>query len=199
LVDYRSYEGYEPGENVVNIFSMGAMGSEALAASDRLKEDGIYANVIVVTSADLLCGNLAHEDDYRHLRQGLGIDGDLHLKPVPSNGHGAVVISDRAALIEAAGRRVPLLAVVDGEPGLLDSLGGIVGVRSETLAVRKASKSGRPIDVYRYLHIDRDSVYEAAGRVLSETALENVRVSTDLLGEQPAAAMPIAELWPPRQ
>src|SRR5262249_44727373 len=77
LVDWRGHEGYEPGENVVHIFSMGALGSEALAASDRLLEEGVYANVIVVTSGDLLCGNLAHENGYRHLRETLGITGDL--------------------------------------------------------------------------------------------------------------------------
>jgi pyruvate dehydrogenase E1 component len=203
LVDHRGADGYEPGENVVNIFSMGAMGSEALAASDRLLGEGIHANVIVVTSADLLCGNLAHEDGYRHLREGLGITGDLFLRPerARASGNGGPVL-DRADLVAVAGRRVPAVAVVDGEPGLLDSIGGIIGVRSETLGLRKASKSGRPIDVYRYLHVDRDSVYEACGRVLSETALEDARVSPELLrgvAERPKRDGSPATLWPPRQ
>ena len=33
LVDWRGYAGYEPGENVVNVFSMGSVTSEALDAS----------------------------------------------------------------------------------------------------------------------------------------------------------------------
>jgi hypothetical protein len=79
-------------------------------------------------------------------------------------------------------------------------------VKSEDLAVRHASKSGRPVDVYGYQGIDGDSIYEAAGRVLSSTALENVRVSRSLLeahlaGEQVRVGDVEArgELWPPRR
>lgn len=194
LVDYRGFEGYEPGENVVNILTLGAMGSEALAASDRLREDGIYANVICVTSGDLLVGNLAHDNHYRHLKQGLGINGDLHL----SQGDGAV--SDRGDFVSLAGRRVPIVAVVDGEPGILDNVGGIVGVRSETLAVRKASKCGRPVDVFGYQGIDGNAVYDACGRMLSQTALENVVVSRALLGQAAAPSdMRADDLWPPKR
>jgi pyruvate dehydrogenase E1 component len=178
LVDYRGAEGYEPGENVIHIFTMGAMGSEALAASDKLLAEGIYANVIVVTSGDLLCGNLAHENGYRHLKETLQISGDLYL--AANNGHG-VELSNRGDFVLAAGRRVPLVAVVDGEPGLLDNLGSIVGVKAETLGVRKASKSGRPVDVYAYQHIDGDGVYQACLEMLEATAMENVRVSRSLL------------------
>ena len=35
LVDYRGYAGYEPGDNVVNIVTMGAIGTCALEASDN--------------------------------------------------------------------------------------------------------------------------------------------------------------------
>lgn len=200
LVDARGTEGYEPGENVVNVLSIGSVTTEALAASDKLREQGIFANVIVVTSADLLVGNLAHEDGYTHLREGLGIDGDLHLVSGTS-------LDDRADFVMAAARRVPLVALVDGEPGLLDNVGSIVGVRQETLALRKASKSGRPVDVFKYLHIDVNAVYDACGQVLSETALENVRVSRRLLGEMEAQPPVMnathregaAELWPPRR
>lgn len=205
LVDHRGQEGYEPGENVVNLFTMGAMGSEALAASDRLRQDGIFANVINVTSADLLCGNLAALDGYQHLKTGLGVTGDLHLSE-SKNGHSRYHLNDSADLITAAGRRVPMVCVMDGEPGLLDNLGSIVGVRAESLAVRKASKCGRPSDIYRYQHIDAESVYEACGRVLSETALENVILGRGLLSNGPASesfegrgASFGAPLWPPRQ
>ena len=211
LVDKRGAPDYVPGDNVVNLFAMGAMGAEALAASDKLAADGIHANVIIVTSGDLLCGNLAHENDYRHLRETLGIDGDLHLGRASNgnggNGHGRSVDADsRADVVTLAGRRVPIVTVVDGEPGLLDNLGSIVGVKSENLAVRKASKSGRPVDVYAYLHIDRESIYEAAGKVLADTALETVRVPRALLAELPesdqvtvGAAEARGELWPPRR
>ncbi|MCH2111530.1 MAG: pyruvate dehydrogenase, partial [Planctomycetes bacterium] len=54
LVDKSQDSDYEPGENVVDLLVMGALAPEALEASDQLAEQGIQANVIVVTSADLL-------------------------------------------------------------------------------------------------------------------------------------------------
>lgn len=175
LVDYRGYKGYEPGDNVVHIFAMGAMGTEALKASEKLLERGIYANVIMVTSSDLLVGNLAAENDYHHLRQELQINSTLFVKPV-LNGH-----LETSEVVTLAGRRIPVVSVHDGEPGLLDNIGSIVGVRHECLAVRKHSKCGRPDDVYQYHHIDGDSIVEACGKVLSETALEQVKASSSAL------------------
>lgn len=166
LIDYRGYASYEPGDNVIHIFAMGSMTTEAIKASQALLQKGIYANVIVVTNTDLLLGNLAHEDGYAHLKNGLGISGDLYLKSFdPSN---------PGDLSTMAGRRVPIVSVHDGEIGLLDNIGSIVGVRHETLAVRKHSKCGRPSDVYRYHHIDAEAVIEACEKILEETALENL-------------------------
>jgi pyruvate dehydrogenase E1 component len=193
LIDYRGYAGYEPGDNVVNIFSMGSPTTEAIKASEGLLSRGIYANVIVVTSPDLVCGIQAHENDYRFLRDGLGIDGHLHVHPTEHlNGHEFVTV---------AGRRVPMVSVHDGEAGLLDNLGSIVGVRHIALAVRHHSKCGRPKDIYEYHNIDFNSVIEACGKVLSETALEQVKVSQTVLGEVMATAQQPAQwsdLWPTR-
>lgn len=175
LVDYRGYGNYEPGDNVVNIFCMGALVTEALGASEALLEKGIYANVIVVTSPDLLCGNLAHENNYELLRNELGVNGDLVLKP-SLNGNSTV-----GDVVTLSGRRVPMVSVHDGEPGLLDNLGGIVGTRHEALAVRKHSKCGRPDEIYKFHSIDSDAVIEACGKVLSETAMETVRLHKSLL------------------
>jgi pyruvate dehydrogenase E1 component len=177
LIDYRGYKGYEPGDNVVNIFSMGSPTTEAIKASDQLLAKGVYANVIVVTSPDLLAGDLAYNNDYEYLRKGLGINANLYIQPT-ANGH-----MQASELKTVAGRRIPIVSVHDGEPGILDNLGSLIGVRQEVLAVRKHSKCGRPADVYRYHHIDSDSVFEACGRALAETALEAVRVSTQVLAE----------------
>lgn len=190
LLDYRGYAGYEPGDNVVHIFSMGSPTTEAIKASQALLKKGIYANVIVVTCPDLLIGNLGHLNDYQHLRQTLGINADLHLKEVNA--------SDQGELRTLAGRRIPIVSVHDGEIGLLDNIGSIVGVRQETLAVRKHSKCGRPSDVYRYHHIDADSVIEACGKVLAETALESAfrpgESATDV--NAPPSSGEWRQLWP---
>jgi pyruvate dehydrogenase E1 component len=192
LVDWRGYAGYEPGDNVVNVFVMGSPATEALEASRKLLERGLFANVIVVSSPDLLLGILAEQDGYAHLREGLGIHGDL----CATEGAGG----SEAGLVSIAGRRVPCVAVCDGEAGLLDNIGSIVGVKQITLGVRKFSKCGRPDEVYRLHHIDSDSIVEACGRALSETALEELRVSPELLerlaGRQRSARRDWRELWP---
>jgi len=204
LVDYRGYAGYEPGDNVVNIFALGTMGTEALQASDELLKRGIYANVIMITSSDLLCGIQAHNDDYALLRERLGLSGGLILGP---NGKGAngggYSANDSAEVMTLSGRRVPCVSVHDGEAGLLDNIGSILGVRHEALAVRKHSRCGRPKDVYAYHHIDAAAVVEACGKVLAETALETVRVSPQVVaqvaGEQPTTGFQNwRELWPPQ-
>jgi pyruvate dehydrogenase E1 component len=192
LMNYEGYAGYEPGDNVVNIFSMGSPTTEAIAASDKLLEKGIYANVIVVTSPDLFVGPVAEKSDFHHLRENLKINSQLHLQPHPT-------IESQGELVTLAGRRVPMVSVHDGEPGLLDNIGSVVGVRHECLAVKKHSKCGRPVDVYKYHHIDADSVVEACGKVLSETALEQVQVSKSLLqslGNMNATTQSWKELWP---
>jgi pyruvate dehydrogenase E1 component len=183
LIDYRGYAGYEPGDNVVHIFSMGSPTTEAIKASEELLKKGIYANVFVVTSTDLLLGNLGHANDYSHLKNGLGVNSDLHLIPVVNgNAH-------QAELVTLSGRRVPIVSVHDGEPGLLDNIGSIIGVRQETLATRKHSKSGRPSDIYEFHNLDSRAIIEAAGKALADTALEGIKVSRRTLEQAQERAL----------
>ncbi len=192
LIDWRGYEGYEPGDNVVNIFSMGSPTTEALEASRTLQERGIFANVIVISSPELLLGILGEQTQYRHLRENLNVNGDLHAV------HGA---GDNAAgLVSLAGRRVPCVAVCDGEAGLVDNIGSVVGVKQVTLAVRRFSKCGRPDQVFRYQDLHAEAIVDAVGKVLSETALESLQVSPNLLqnmnGEATHRRVDWRELWP---
>jgi len=170
LRDHRGYRGYNPGENVVHLFVMGALVMEALAASDALLERGVYADVIVVTSPDLLLGINGRKDGYRHLIEGLGVDGRLWLRP------------DGRALgeldaVDLAGRRIPAVSVHDGEEGLLDNIGSIVGVKQTSLGVRKFSKSGTPAHVYGYHGLDAASIAQACWRALEELAVERVSLA----------------------
>ena len=186
LADYRGYRGYEPGENVVHLFVMGALVKEAAAASALLLEKGLYANVIVVTSPELLLGILGEHDDYRHLREGLEIRGDLHLGSSPLGA---------ADAIDLAGRRIPIVAVQDGEAGLLDNIGSIVGTRQRTLAIRKFSKSGTPAQIYEYHHIDPASIAGACEQVLAETATERVLLSGEALSRLRAQQSEATQPW----
>ncbi|MCB0340641.1 MAG: pyruvate dehydrogenase [Pseudobdellovibrionaceae bacterium] len=195
LIDYRGYAGYEPGDNVVHIFSLGALTAEAIEASKELLARGVYANVIVVTNTDLLVGNLGYENQYSHLKQTLNVDATLYLQPQLNGNFNA------SEMVTLSGRRIPIVSVQDGEPGLLDNIGSIVGVKHESLAVRKHSRCGRPKDVYAYHGIDTNSIIEAAGKVLSETAMEGVRVSQRVTQEVQSQSVsgPInnwRELWP---
>ena len=175
--------------------SMGAPTAEALQASDRLRTLGIYADVLVVTCADLLLGRFAARDGYAQLKR-LGIDGTLHLVAP------AGPALDAADAVLLAARQVPVVAVVDGEPGLLDNAGSILGVRQITLAVEKFTKSGRPSEVYAYQGFAPDQIAEACGRVLAESALREVRLSRDAAvalaqGRTPAApSQDWRALWP---
>lgn len=184
LINYESYAGYTPGDNVVTIFALGVMGTEAIKASNALLAKGIYANVIIVTNTDLLVGIPAHQNNYQHLRQNLKISSDLYLHPL-SNG-----AAQPGEAQTFSGRRVPIVSVHDGEAGLLDNIGSVIGVRHESLAVRRHSKCGTPKTIYKYHGIDSDGIIEACGKVLSETALEQVKINFAGL---PAATRPKAE------
>jgi pyruvate dehydrogenase E1 component len=187
VVDHRGYPHYRPGENVINIFAMGSPLTEALKASDKLLEKGIFANVIHVSSPDLICGNLGEDTNFHHLRQGLGIHGDLYLKTESKNSTQEAyppklygpAISKRAQIMTLGGRRIPIVSVHDGERGLLDNIGSIVGTLQKVLAVKKHSKSGRPVDIYNYHGLDSDSVAKACEEALNESAFTAAEIMDD--------------------
>ena len=166
--------------------------SEAVKACELLLDRGVYANVIVVTSPDLLCGELGRKDGFAHLTQTLGIDGRLHLRQQEPLG--------TADVIDLAGRRVPAVSVHDGEIGLLDNIGSILGVRQIPRAVVKFSKSGTPAHIFRYHGLHAEGIAESCGQALAETALERVQVHPQALAHLTANAQGEApqwkELWP---
>lgn len=172
LIDYQGFDDYTPGDNVVHIFAMGALVAEAIKASDLLNEKGIYANVFVVTSPDLLLSNFADADNYDHLRNGLGISGDIYLAPGSE-------VSSQGAWLSLQGGRIPVLSVHDGEPGLLDNIGSIVGTKQKCLAVRKTSKSGTTADIFHLHHLDAEGIVDGAMQVLEEVSKESFQVSRE--------------------
>jgi pyruvate dehydrogenase E1 component len=174
LIDYRGYDDYTPGDNVVHIFAMGALVAEAIKASDLLFEKGIYGNVFVVTSPDLLLSNFADANQYDHLRNGLGISGDIYLTPGSE-------ISSQSSLLSVQGGRIPVLSVHDGEPGLLDNIGSVVGTKQKCLAVRKTSKSGTTADIFHLHHLDAEGIVDGAIEVLEEVCKESFQISRNLI------------------
>ncbi len=173
LVHYEGFEDYTPGDNVVNLFAMSALVAEALKASDMLREKGIYANVFVVTSTDLLLGNYADKNGYEHLKERLGVSGNLCL-------HGNAEVKNQGEWAGVQGARIPVVSVHDGEPGLLDNIGSIVGTKQVCLAVRKTSKSGTTADVFHLHGLDAEGIVEGCMKGLEETAKETFQINPNV-------------------
>ncbi|GAB3696856.1 transketolase-like TK C-terminal-containing protein [Saccharopolyspora tripterygii] len=117
----------------VTLVGMGALMTETLAAADRLADQGIGADVVCVTSADLLFR--AHRGDADR--------GVL----------GQVLPAERAR---------PMVTVLDGHPHALAFLAGVNGVRGAHLGVTGFGQSGSLDDVYRHHGLDTDSIIRAA-------------------------------------
>ena len=140
LRDYRQAPDYEQQPRV-HIFASGVMVEEALQASDIAAEDGIYANVINVTSADRL-----FRDYFDATQQ--GTTSYLH------------------TLLPHADRRVPAITLLDGHPLTLTWLGAILQAPVKPLGVVNFGETGALQDVYHKHHIDTDAVLDAMVQVL---------------------------------
>ncbi|MFK5955480.1 MAG: pyruvate dehydrogenase [Planctomycetota bacterium] len=195
LIQRSGEEDYQPGDNVVTILAIGAMGVEAMAASELLRERGICADVLICTSPELLLGRFAERDSFAQLNK-LGVNGAVHL--VGTAGE----VLDAADVLLLAARSIPIVSVVDGEPGILDNAGSIVGVKQVSLGVKRFSKSGRPQEVFAYHNMHADAIVEAAGQALSEATLREVKLSKQAaqqLAAQGKVTQPTSDwrtLWP---
>jgi len=123
---------------VVTLAAMGALVPEALAAADRLTALGHGADVVCVTSPDLL---------FRALQARRGLSQD------PAWILDQVFPTDRAT---------PLVTVLDGHPHTLAFLSAIQNTPTVPLGVTRFGQSGAIEDVYRYHGIDTDSIVTAA-------------------------------------
>ena len=123
----------------VTIAATGVMAVEALAAAERLAGTGLAADVVCVTSPDLL---------FRALRARQGTQPD-----------GPAWILDQ---IFPADRAAPMVTVLDGHPHTLAFLATVNQVPSVTLGVTAFGQSGDLEEVYRYHGIDADSIVRAA-------------------------------------
>ncbi|MGP4043717.1 transketolase-like TK C-terminal-containing protein [Streptomyces sp. 2A115] len=122
----------------VTIAAMGAVVPEALAAADRLAQVGVPAEVVCVTSPDLL---------YRAVRARQGHEQ-----------------ADSWVLDQVfpAERATPLVTVLDGHPHTLAFLATVNRVPVSSLGVTRFGQSGSLEDVYREHGLDADSIVRAA-------------------------------------
>ncbi len=147
LRDYRREPDY--GSRVrVNLVSTGVMTEQALKASDTLAEDGIYANVINLTSPDRLFKGWLAE---RHAAlEGNGGEEPYVMRLFPPEA------------------RHPIVSVIDGHPLTLDWLGGALGTPQLPLGVSTFGESGDINALYRAMHIHADDVVEGVACLILE-------------------------------
>ncbi|WP_067828101.1 transketolase-like TK C-terminal-containing protein [Actinomadura kijaniata] len=122
----------------VTIAAMGAVVPEALAAAERLERVGVPADVVCVTSPDLL---------YRAVRARQGHER-----------------ADSWVLDQVfpAERATPLVTVLDGHPHTLAFLATVNRVATSALGVTGFGQSGAIEDLYREHGLDADSIVRAA-------------------------------------
>ncbi|MDB5057184.1 MAG: Transketolase domain protein [Chloroflexi bacterium] len=143
LVDRTAEPDYAPGTNVVHIAASGAMIPEAAMASELLLHEGVFANVINVTSADRL---------YRGYQS--STHAALQGREDPSPG-------PIGRVIRPADRKAPVVTVLDGHPQSLAWIGGALGTRVLPLGVTRFGESGTRDDLYAACGIDVPAIVEA--------------------------------------
>ncbi len=122
----------------VTLVGVGAVLPEVLAAADVLEEHGVGADVVCLTSPDLVFRAL-------QARQGL-LDG-------------SDAILDRAFPVD---RAAPIVGVLDGHPHTLSFLSAVRCRPIACLGVSDFGQSGDVDDLYEYFGIDVDTVVGAA-------------------------------------
>ncbi|WP_448407264.1 transketolase-like TK C-terminal-containing protein [Mycolicibacterium sp. XJ647] len=125
-------------EPAVTLVAMGAMVTEALTAAERLRRQGIGADVICVTSPGLLFEAV-------QARRGFC--------EAPS------WILERVFPVD---RSAPMVTVLDGHPHTLAFLSGVNRVAGAALGVTRFGQAGSLEEVYRYHGIDANSIVRAA-------------------------------------
>jgi pyruvate dehydrogenase E1 component len=126
------------GPPAVTLVAMGVSVPEACVAHDALSAAGVAADLVVLTSADLVFRAL-------RARQGLA-DGNAAILD-------AIFPADRAA---------PLVTVLDGHPHALAFLSAVNDTPLAPLGVDDFGQSGDVDDLYRHFGIDPETIVGAA-------------------------------------
>ncbi len=140
---YRLREASSGVEETVHLFAVGAMAPVALEAAERLSEEGVEANVFIVTSPDLL---------YRRAKA-------ASVEKVQGRQSAA---GDPTGLLKPHEVGLPIVTVIDGHSQTLSFLGGALRCQSIHLGADAFGQSGSMSELYRHFGIDSESVFLAA-------------------------------------
>ncbi len=141
LRDYRQQADYRTAPHL-HLFASGVIVAEALRASEAALEDGIYANVINITSADRLFRNWMAQ----------------------CRGERSATYLDE--LLLPADRQTPAVSLVDGHPLTLAWLGNVLHAPLRALGVTAFGESASLPDLYHKHQIDADAVWGAMTQLL---------------------------------
>lgn len=142
LIDRRSEPGYSPNHAVL-LFASGSTIPNACEASALLADEGVFASVINVTSADSLFRKWS-------MSAQVTIETARHQpNPFPT-----LLSDDELGL--------PAIVVTDGHPQSLAFIGTALNVPSVSLGVATFGESGTVADLHRKHHLDPDSLVNAA-------------------------------------
>ena len=141
LRDYREEADYHERPHL-HLFASGVMLEEAMQASDMACDDGIYVNVINVTSPDRLFRD--------------------HFEAAGSRA-GASYLDE---LLPAADRRTPAITLLDGHPLTLAWLGTVFSAPVKPLGVVQFGQTGSVQQLYHQHRIDTDSILTAIVQIL---------------------------------
>ncbi|RIK45328.1 MAG: pyruvate dehydrogenase [Chloroflexi bacterium] len=145
LIDARHDAPGVDLRDTVQIVTSGTMVPEALDAARLLHEEGVAANVLNLTSAQLL-----FKEWQAQQRWAMGIDS----APPPQPHLDTLVPPDE--------RHAPIVAVLDGASHALAWLGSVHGAQVISLGVDDFGQSGSRADLYHHYGIDAEHIASAA-------------------------------------
>jgi pyruvate dehydrogenase E1 component len=149
LVDARHDAPATDPADTVQIVTSGTMVPEAVEAAQLLHEEGVAANVLNLTSAQLLV-----KEWQQHQRWEMGLEPG----PEPS-----LHFDD---LVPTAERTAPFVTVLDGASHALAWLGSVHGAQVVSLGVDDFGQSGSRADLYQHYGIDPEHIASAAFAIL---------------------------------
>jgi pyruvate dehydrogenase E1 component len=139
---YRLREGV--ATPAVTLVGVGAVMPDVIAAAEELEAGGVGADVVCLSSADLV---------FRALQSRHGL------------GEGTDAVLDDLFPPELAR---PLVTVLDGHPHTLSFLAGVHGVPIACLGVTSFGQSGDVADLYEHFGIDSETIVGAALDLLED-------------------------------
>jgi pyruvate dehydrogenase E1 component len=137
---YRIIEADRRALARINLFAVGATVPEAVDAADLLSEEGISANVFVVTSPDLLNRRVVTAAN----REAEGLNAGYW---------------DPTGLLEDHEVGLPTITVIDGSPIAMSFLGSALDCPTVNLGVSDYGQSGNREDLYRHFGIDAEGIF----------------------------------------